>query len=54
MVEVFNLSGLKILETINLIEDDHVDIDLSDFSAGVYLIQIKTQQKITCKRIIKF
>ncbi len=53
-VEVFDLRGLMILETINLIEDDHVDIDLSDFSAGVYIIRLRTKQEMISKRIIKF
>ena len=53
-VEVFDLNGLKIFETVNPIKDDHIDIDLSDFSAGVYLIQIKARQEIISKRIIKF
>lgn len=54
MVEVFDLSGLKILETNVPVEDEHVDIDLSDFSAGVYIIQLRTRQEMISKRIIKF
>lgn len=53
-VSIFNLSGLKILETNVTVGDDHLDIDLTDFSSGAYIIRLRTKQEMIGNRIIKF
>ncbi len=54
LVDIFDLKGQKILEFIHPITDDHIDIDLSDVSPGIYLIQLKTSKGIISKKIIKY
>lgn len=53
-IEIHNLLGKKIKEVINSSSND-VNIDVSDLSKGVYLVQITTQSdlKITKKLIIQ-
>jgi hypothetical protein len=53
-VQIHNLLGKNIKEVINSSSND-VNIDVSDLSKGIYLVQITTQSdlKITKKLIIQ-
>lgn len=51
-VELMDIYG-KTLETIQVDHDTHTSIDLSPYSAGVYLVRVFTKDGIVMKRMIK-
>lgn len=51
-VEIFNVVGEKMYSATNIKSQAPYDINLSAAPAGIYLIQVKTEQGITARKLI--
>ncbi len=51
-IEIYNSIGAQI-KSINLNNTKYVDVDLSDFSNGIYMLKITTDNIVSTKKIIK-
>ncbi len=51
-IEVYNLLGQKISSQNNMVNKNPIFVDLSSFKRGVYFFRIKTNRRVTLKKII--
>lgn len=51
-VTIFNSCG-GMMERIEAVSASHIQLDLSDYSAGMYILQIATQEGVFTKKVIK-
>ena len=53
MLEVSNILGELVFSSDNKLQLNTMQIDMSDFTQGMFFLKIKTSDKITVKEIFK-
>ncbi|MEP6746071.1 MAG: M43 family zinc metalloprotease [Bacteroidota bacterium] len=53
-IEIFNMSGQKVAETIVNGQSNYYALDISRYSAGVYIVRVVEGNQVLTKKIIKY